>query len=175
MFYFMFTAQYSNQRGNEIVNENNKVKTTDKPKIKQRLDALQQRPDKNLTSKDDKYIFDMASSSRLNRLFDILYAKEKHIEPTLRSLDLVVFEDLIQNKLDALPESFREFSNEIDTYLDVVDQKVRVTPEFVDFLYEQSNYNTFAHPRKNIEKKRITEVSSRLLKTRHVLVQNLAF
>ena len=155
MFYLTFIAQNSVRNISDtrhnledgIVSSklNNKVK-----KDARRLEKLSSKNQElnsssDISTKKKKYIFDMESSDRINRLLDIIYEKEKHIEPTLRSLDLLVFEDLIQNKHDSLPSSFKTFSRELDDYLEVVEDKVQITQKFVKFLSEQSDNHSFKH------------------------------
>ncbi len=102
---------------------------------------------------DHKYIFDMSTPNRLNKLFDIIYEKERKIELTLRKLELLVFEDLISDNQLALPPSFKDFNSEIKDFLQVVDKKVQATPKFMQYLNFQSDLHTFQNPRKNILKR----------------------
>jgi hypothetical protein len=104
---------------------------------------------------NEQFIFNMDSPHRLNKLFDLVYEKEKKIEPVLRKLGLVVFDDLINDKLSLLPLSFNEFRTEIPSFLQIVDRKVKATPKFIQFLNEQSNFYSFANPRKNVERSKI--------------------
>jgi len=108
---------------------------------------------------DHKYIFDMSTPNRLNKLFDIIYEKERKIELTLRKLELLVFEDLISDNQLALPPSFKDFNSEIKDFLKVVDKKVQASPKFMQYLNFQSDLHTFQNPRKNILKRKIIDVS----------------
>jgi hypothetical protein len=109
--------------------------------------------------KDHKYIIDMSSPNRLNKLFDIIHEKERKIELALRNLELLVFEDLISDNQLALPPSFKDFNSEIKDFLQVVDKKVQATPKFMQYLNFQSDLHTFQNPRKNILKRKIIDVS----------------
>jgi len=106
----------------------------------------------------NSYIFNMTSPHRLNRLFDIILEREKYIEHTLRQLEILVFQDLINDNHQALPSSFKGYNREIKDFLQVLDKKIRVTSKFLEYLNSQSDFHSFQNPRKNILKRKIIDV-----------------
>jgi hypothetical protein len=102
-----------------------------------------------------EYIMDV-SALRINKLFDILSEKEKNYKPVLASLNVLMFENLINEKEDA---ALADFAYQKKQFLKVVDKKVSVTNEFVEFLTNMSNYYTYKRPRNKIEKYTVIEVS----------------
>ena len=166
-FYFMFIDQLTENNG-----LNNSSNFLEKQNIIEKTHDNEIKLDKSLTKtesdifkfgkvhrKENKYFFNMSTPHRLNKLFDIIYEKEKVIESTLRKLDLVVFEDIIKDDQSALPLPFKMFKYEINEFLKVDDKKVRATTKFADFLSNQSDYYTFKNPRKNIIKTKMSNVS----------------
>ena len=100
----------------------------------------------------------MTSPDRLNRLFDIISEREIYIEHTLRQLEILVFQDLINDNQQALPTSFKGYKREIKDFLQVLDKKIRVTSKFLEYLNSQSDFHSFQNPRKNILKRKINDV-----------------
>ena len=126
------------------------------------LDLLETK--RNLdTIKKNKYIFNMISPKRLNKLFNIIHEKEKRIQHVLRKLNLLIFDDVIKNSyiknLLDLPFLQQHFNSEIKDFLQVIDNKIEVTDKFIDYLSNQSDYYTFHNPRIDILKEKINDVS----------------
>jgi len=167
MFYFIFiskSAVYEELNTNNNIVQHLPIQTLNKTTELQNKELNQVRTEFNLVgTKADKYIFDMTSPKRLNKLFDIIYEKEKKIEQILRKLKLVVFSDLVNyidngNRLTPSP-FYKAFDSEIKEFLQVIEKRVRVTSKFVEYLYNQSELHTFYNPRKSILKQKINNVS----------------
>lgn len=97
---------------------------------------------------------------RINKLFDILFEKEKLYKSVLSSLNVLLFENLVNEKEDV---ALMDFANEAELFLKVVDKRVTVTNEFIDYLTNMSNYYTYKNPRDKIEKYTVIEVINFIL------------
>jgi hypothetical protein len=161
MFYFMFIAQNVEHEETETNNLPDIIPTF-KPNIDNKLTKVDKFfPNTNGTigkTNSNSYFFNMTSPDRLNRLFDIILEKEKKIEHTLRQLEILVFQDLINENQQALPSSFKSYNREIKDFLQVFDKKIRVTSKFLEYLNSQSDFHSFQNPRKNILKRKINNV-----------------
>jgi hypothetical protein len=94
---------------------------------------------------------------RINKLFDVLFEKEKRYKSVLSSLNVLLFENLVNEKEDA---SLMDFANEAKLFLKVLDKRVTVTNEFNYYNYQtnMSNYYTYKNPRDKIKKYAVIEV-----------------
>jgi hypothetical protein len=95
------------------------------------------------------------SSERINKLFDILYEKEKKYASVMKSLGILLFENLIGNAPDAALENF---SKERSDFLKIVDSRVRITEKFLVHLYNLSDFYSFNNERDIITRRKIDKV-----------------
>lgn len=100
------------------------------------------------------YILDI-STERINKLFDILHEKEKLYGEILVSLDLLIFENLISGENDKTV--FKNFSSEKNRYLKVVDNRIRATEEFVEYLYNVSSIYPPRYLQKHVKRVKMTD------------------
>jgi hypothetical protein len=107
-------------------------------------------------SSDSKYALDI-SSERMNRLFDILYEKEKKYGEIFDELNVASFQRLIDGRGDQ-DKSLIKFKEERDKFLKVENGKVRTTEKFLDFLHEKSDMHTFDNPRDDVVKAIVEKV-----------------
>lgn len=103
---------------------------------------------------NSKYIQEI-SADRINRLFNILLDKETRFEKAFKELDVLLFKNLI-NK-NPMP-AFKNFTEEIDKYLTVTDNRVTVTDEFVKYLNDLSDEHSFRNPRDRLDVAPLKEV-----------------
>lgn len=89
------------------------------------------------------------STQRINKLFAILHEKEKNLNDVFSKLGILMFENLINGKEDL---TLDQFEQEKKQYLKIVDDKIEVTKEFIDYLYSISNNHSYIKPRNNVMK-----------------------
>jgi hypothetical protein len=124
---------------------------------KQSATTISSKPNVNFEMKfSNDYILNI-SSTRLNKLFDILNQKENEKNNYLlqNKLGLISFKDLISSKADL---SANYFSNEIKNYLKVVDDRVMVNDNFIEYLYDISNHFSIQNPRNTVNRAQFSEV-----------------
>ena len=166
MFYFMFIDKNT---VHEDINYNRNIienfpREDVKIKQEQQVNGFNLNTKRNLVSiNENKYIFNMMSPKRLNKLFNIIHEKEKQIELVLRKLNLIIFDDIIKyidsNNMLALPLAQQYFKSEIKDFLQVIGNKIQITNKFIDYLNNQSDYYSFYNPRVSILKQKINDVS----------------
>ncbi len=102
-----------------------------------------------LSSKDYLLPFTL---NRLNSLLRILQDKELKIKSTLEQLDLIVFNDMVENN-SSKPyrrKVYERFEDEINKFLAIRGQHVEANMGFFDHLLSISENNSFLMPRNPI-------------------------
>jgi hypothetical protein len=129
-----------------------KSPSVESPKIPKTLKTLKTpkipKTPKTKALNNNKYVFEL-TTERIDQFFEILHEKEKKFSTVLNKLNVLMFENLVNGKSDP---ALVGFDREINEYFRVVEQKVEVTNEFVDFLYSISNTHSFIKPRNNVPK-----------------------
>ena len=92
------------------------------------------------------------STQRINKLFDILHEKEKRYGEVLSSLGLPLFDNLIKKKQQPVLDNF---TLEEILYLKVVDNRVRATDQFVNFLYNVSSLSSPRYKKDRPKKQKV--------------------
>lgn len=110
----------------------------------------------NFKSKD--YLIKL-SSQRIERLFQILHDKEKNFSQLMNHLGLFMFENLINGKEDL---AFKGYEHDRDRFLEVVENRVRVSDIFINYLVNLSDFYSFKNPRNYIKRYTFNEVSKLL-------------
>ena len=95
------------------------------------------------------------TKERLNELFKILLNEEVNYKEALKSLDLIVFSDLIKNKNENTIFNGGQFSEEIKSYFEITANSVSVNDNFLNDLKYLSNYYSYIKPRDFVEPKLI--------------------
>jgi hypothetical protein len=119
------------------------------------------------TIQEEKYLIKI-NSERINKLFQILYAKENLYGNILNNLKLISFSSLINKKYENISNNktnntsysipnYNEFNKEIKKYLEIDKKKILAKPEFVQFLLDKSDKYSFNQPRNNVKKAKIKE------------------
>lgn len=98
-----------------------------------------------LVVSNDKYIMRI-EALRINKLFKILQEKEKSYAPILERLKLISFENIVNKNTN---EKFLAVNNK---------NNVIITDDFVQFLNDQSDLNSYTNKRNIIERAKITKV-----------------
>lgn len=111
--------------------------------------------DGKISFNSDAYLVEL-TSLRIERLFKILLEKEKNFTELMNRLGLVMFENLVDDKQDS---SFKGYENERDLFLKVVDNRVRVTNSFMNYLFNLSEFYSFKNPRNHIKRSTFKGVS----------------
>lgn len=100
-------------------------------------------------TKYSNFLLDL-STQRLNKLFDILHDKEERYMEILASLDLLIFDNIINKKKN--DSVWKSIGQEKNLYLKVVDKRLRVTKKFIKYLYNLSNFYLAEKPEKKLNK-----------------------
>lgn len=111
--------------------------------------------DEEISFNSDAYLIKL-TSLRIERLFKILLEKEKNFTELMNHLGLVMFENLIDGKQDS---AFKGYENDRDLFLKVVDNRVRVTNSFMNYLFNLSEFYSFKNPRNHIKRSTFKWVS----------------
>ena len=135
--------QNKNNINNIIQNESN---------TKRPLDI---QSDGKISFNSDAYLVEI-TSLRIERLFKILLEKEKNFTEFMNHLGLVMFENLVDGKQDS---AFKGYENDRDLFLKVVDNRVRVTNSFMNYLFNLSEFYSFKNPRNHIKRSTFKGVS----------------
>jgi hypothetical protein len=108
------------------------------------------------SSPGSKYALDV-TPERINRLFDILYQKERVYSEIFDELEVASFQKLIDGQGDA-DKALTKFKLEREKLLKVEAGKVRATEKFLDYLHEKSDLYTFDSPRDEVVKAKVEKV-----------------
>jgi hypothetical protein len=145
--------------------ENVAVKPKKSKLKKEALEKLSLNNEDDKPDKSDDYALDI-SLERMNRLFDILYEKEKTYADILSDLNVVSFQKLFNGEADKALDGFEEESN---AYLKIENSKVRASKMFLKILHKKSSLHTFRAPRDKVVKAKVEEVNIfYLLKSCHL-------
>lgn len=147
-FAFLINIFWQSKARNRLTNDNEEIRL-DKLEIKP---IEEEKPRLENYSDKSKYIQEI-SKERIHRLFDILHHKELNYSPILESLNLALFNSFIEKKSSV--EAFKYFKQEVNDFLTVFDNRVRVTDNFIRYLYNKSDEYSFRTPRINVLKAKI--------------------
>jgi hypothetical protein len=90
-----------------------------------------------------QFIFGI-TKPRLNNLLSILAGKENEYESIFSKLHLLVFKNLLNSDFQSAEKKFKL---EIERNLEIVNNRIQVTTQFVESLNNMSQYYSFISPR----------------------------